>query len=152
LDKKVYLTEPVRGELEQELANIEQVEKPRVNRLLASVGSEIEPEDRADEQLEEQLERLERREIEIKEALAVAEIVRPPASHETVQIGSTVTVDEGGSRASYTIVGSLGADPQRGWITIESPLGAGLLGKRVGDTVLVAAPAGELTLKVVAVQ
>ncbi|MFI5267297.1 MAG: GreA/GreB family elongation factor [Chloroflexota bacterium] len=152
MDKKVYLTEPVRAELEEELTNIDQVEKPRVNRLLASMGAEIEPEDRADEHLEEQLDRLERREIEIKETLAVAELVRPPASHETVEIGSTVTVDEGGNRASYTIVGSVGADPQRGWITIESPLGAGLLGKRVGETICVDAPAGELAVKVVAVR
>ena len=152
MDKKIYLTEPVRAELEQELANIDQVEKPRVHQLLASVSAEIQPEDRADEQLEEQRERLERREIEIKETLAVAELVPPPTSHDTVEIGSTVTVNDGGDHPTYTIVGSVGADPQRGWITIESPLGAGLLGKRVGDTVRVAAPAGELALKVIAIR
>lgn len=152
MDKKIYLTRPIRAQLQQELASIEEVERPRINRLLASMSAEIEPEDRADEHLEEQLERLTRREEEIRNTLANAELVTQPASTDVVAIGSTVTVDEGVTRQTYTLVGSVGADPERGWITSESPLGANLLGKRVGDVVRVPAPAGELAVRIVSIQ
>ena len=48
----------------------------------------------------------------------------------------------------YSIVGSTEADPSNGKISDESPVGAALLGKAVGDVVDVPAPAGSIELKI----
>lgn len=52
----------------------------------------------------------------------------------------------------YTIVGSSEADSLNNKISNESPLGAAMIGKKVGDTVKVEAPAGIIEYKIVAVQ
>jgi transcription elongation factor GreA len=66
-----------------------------------------------------------------------------------VQIGSTVTViHPNGKTEDYTIVGVAEANPREGRISNESPIGRALLGKRVGDKVHVAVPAGMVELTV----
>jgi transcription elongation factor GreA len=64
-----------------------------------------------------------------------------------------VTVVEDGSAAvTYTVVGSAEADPRKGLISNQSPIGMALLGKRAGDTVQAKMPdGGMLVLKIDAV-
>lgn len=147
----VYMIDAVREELERELAHIQRVEKPRLSRLIAGSSSEIEAEDRVEEGAEEQLEALDRREAELRDILSSAEIVAKPTSREAVAIGSVVTVEDNEGRHRYTVVGSVGADPEHGWITTESPLGAVLMGKRPGDLLTFAAPAGPRVATVVSI-
>ena len=73
---------------------------------------------------------------------------------DTVQIGCKVTVTEEGygDTETYMIVGPAEADPKQGKISHESPLGKGLLGKRVGEKVAVAAPAGVITFEIAKVE
>ncbi|HEC22932.1 MAG TPA: transcription elongation factor GreA [Chloroflexi bacterium] len=68
----------------------------------------------------------------------------------TVQLGSRVTVVEEGEEEpeTFMIVGRVEANPREGKISDESPLGRALIGKKVGDTVRVEAPAGELIFKI----
>ena len=151
MSKQVYLIEAVREKLERELSDIEAVQKPAVLRLIASNGAEIEPEARVDEALEDRLESLEQRRWLIETTLAQAKIVDTVRSADKVGVGSTVVVHESGTHRTYTIVGSVGADPERGWITTNSPLGASLLDKRRGEHVTYAAPGGTQTVTVVSV-
>jgi len=67
-----------------------------------------------------------------------------------VALGSTVTVVEDGTNdpETYKIVGSAEADALNGHISNESPLGAALMGKKVGAKVVVKAPAGKITFKI----
>ena len=53
---------------------------------------------------------------------------------------------------TYQVVGSQEADPMNGRISEESPFGKALQGKRIGDTVIVDAPAGNIEYKVVSIQ
>ena len=67
-----------------------------------------------------------------------------------VHIGSLVTVfdrtyDE---KLTYSIVGSAGNDPLSNQVSQESPIGAALLGKEIGDIVLVETPGGQVELEV----
>lgn len=64
------------------------------------------------------------------------------ASNGTVQIGSTVTVKDGQTEQTFTIVGGYESDPSAGKISHVSPIGRALMGKRVHDRVSVFAPAG----------
>lgn len=53
---------------------------------------------------------------------------------------------------TYTLVGSSEADSLNNKISNESPLGEAMLGKKVGDTVKIEAPAGEIEYKIVKVK
>lgn len=52
---------------------------------------------------------------------------------DTVQLGNEVTVEVEGAQKTYQILGSSETDPARGVISHNSPLGAALLGKRIGE-------------------
>ena len=73
---------------------------------------------------------------------------------DAVTLGSFVTVrdldDE--FEDKYEIVGSQEANPREGRISDDSPVGKGLIGHRAGDTVTIAAPAGEIRLEVLSVE
>ena len=84
------------------------------------------------------------------EALIIEEDDGP---HETVEVGSHVTITEGGgSPETYRIVGSAEADPTKGYISNASPLGKALIGCKRGDKVTVDAPVGLLEFEVVGVE
>ncbi len=69
---------------------------------------------------------------------------------ENVHVGSIVTVRYKGKKTDVTfeIVGSTEANPLGGRISDESPIGKGLLGHSVGDTIDVETPGGEITLTI----
>ena len=72
----------------------------------------------------------------------------------SVRLGSKITVldMELDLEETYQVVGSQEADPMNGRISEESPFGKALLGKAVGDVVIVEAPAGNIEYKVVDIQ
>jgi len=78
--------------------------------------------------------------------------------HETdpnsVRLGSKITVKDKqlGEEEVYEIVGSQEADPMNGCISEDSPFGKALLGKHVGDDVVVEAPAGTIHYQVMDIQ
>lgn len=92
---------------------------------------------------------------EIENILANCSVIEETdADPDTVRLGSKITVvdtmlDE---EESYQVVGSQEADPMNGRISEESPFGKALLGKRIGDIVIVDAPAGNIEYKVVSIQ
>ena len=62
----------------------------------------------------------------------------------SVQLGDTVTLNgSDGKVVSYTIVGSVEADPTERKISSESPIGKALLGAKKGEKVCIKLPAGE---------
>ena len=60
--------------------------------------------------------------------------------------------DEAGKESSYTIVGPDEADPGKGRISFESPLGKSLMKKGIGDVVTVRRPAGEVEVTVLTIE
>ncbi len=71
--------------------------------------------------------------------------------HDTVRLGATITVldVEFQEKETYQVVGSQEADPMNGRISEESPFGKALLGKAVGEDVVVEAPAGTIHYQVI---
>ena len=92
---------------------------------------------------------------ELKNLIENAQIVeKVESSADTIVIGSRVKVldiDED-SEEEYQIVGSQEANPMEGRISDDSPFGFALKGHKMGDTVTVEAPAGELQLKILSVE
>ncbi len=71
-----------------------------------------------------------------------------------VRLGSKIVVEDValGEQESFHVVGSQEADPMNGRISEESPFGKALLGKAIGEVVIVEAPAGNIEYKVVDIQ
>lgn len=65
-----------------------------------------------------------------------------------MHVGATVTVQMGRKQQRFTIVGMVEVDPAHGFVSDESPVGQALLGRRAGETVEVAAPAGPITMEI----
>jgi transcription elongation GreA/GreB family factor len=72
---------------------------------------------------------------------ASAELVNPPQDASTVRFGSKVTLNAGGRRQTFRIVGEDEADPKHGFLSYVAPLARELIGKELGETV--STPGGE---------
>jgi transcription elongation factor GreA len=73
--------------------------------------------------------------------------------HEVVEIGATVTIQEGSADPeTYFLVGPAEADPAHGRISFESPIGSALLNHKIGETVKVAAPGGDLLFHILEIK
>jgi transcription elongation factor GreA len=103
------------------------------------------------EQAKEEVARLDDRIYELEEMIGRAQIIESGTS-SVAQPGSTIEIeDDEGLSQTYHLVGAVEADPGAGRISVESPVGRALMGKRQGDRVSVSVPAGtvELTVKAV---
>jgi len=85
---------------------------------------------------------------ELKLLLRFADVIK---SNQTgvVAFGSVVTISDGQDNMVYTIVGKLEADPAKGKISDDSPIGRMLIGKKVGESVKVKIPDGNVTYRVI---
>lgn len=90
---------------------------------------------------------------ELEILLATARVVTEEEKHENIQVGSRVMVQEEGNQPeNYTIVGAAEANPRKGKISNESPLGRALLNHKAGDLVKVEAPGGSFQIQVLKVE
>ena len=90
----------------------------------------------------------------IAQRIACAVLVDPsPQDHAVVRFGATVELlDAAGKSRRYAIVGVDEANASSGKIAFVAPLARALLGKRVGDVVLVRAPHGDDELEIVRIE
>jgi transcription elongation factor GreA len=94
---------------------------------------------------------LEHRIARLKEQLRSARVIdKGDIPTDVVSVGHKVRVKDvdHGDTDTYEIVGSAEADPANGRLSNESPVGRALLGRKKGETVEVAAPAGAIRLKI----
>jgi transcription elongation factor GreA len=79
-------------------------------------------------------------------------IEAPAAGHTTIHLGSRATIEDSFGQVTYEITGSTDANPTEGRISASSPVGAALIGKKVGDDVVVRTPRGEARYRVVSIE
>jgi transcription elongation factor GreA len=104
------------------------------------------------EQAKEEVQRLDDRIYELQEMIGRAQLIEGKAS-SVAEPGSTIEVEEeDGETLTYHLVGAVEADPGAGRISVESPVGRALVGKRQGDRISVVVPAGTIELTVKAVR
>jgi transcription elongation factor GreA len=73
-------------------------------------------------------------------------------SEKVVRLNSVVTVrEEGFDDETFRIVGRAEANPRKGMISDESPLGRALLGKEVGQSVMIDAPDGQFEYQIISI-
>ena len=88
---------------------------------------------------------------EIKLLLRFGEVIESKGV-ETVGIGNTVIVDNSGQKSEFSLVGHFEADPTLGKLSEKSPIGAALIGKKVGDSVQINIPDGTVTFKILEIR
>lgn len=69
----------------------------------------------------------------------------------TVGVGNRITVEVNGKRKNIELVGGGEADPLKGRISYESPIGSALLNQKQGETVKVETPGGVNNYKIIEV-
>ena len=94
---------------------------------------------------------VETRIAEIEEILQHASIIQSAGASE-VGLGSTVELKSEAKTVVYTLVGPVEANPLEGKISNESPIGVALMGKKIGDEVIISTPKGETAYEVVAIR
>jgi len=75
-------------------------------------------------------------------------VVEKAAKNGVVGFGNQVTLEKNGEEVTYLMVSKFESEPREKKLSIESPLGQALVGKRVGDEVRVVAPIGEISYRV----
>lgn len=130
--KSINLTAEGKKELEAELAELI-ANRPAITERIATArafGDLSENEEYSSARNEQKV--AEGRILEIQDILANAKIIRG-GSKNSVVLGATVTLDMGGKKVEYTLVGPTEADPFSGKISNESPIGKAMLGHKTGD-------------------
>ncbi len=94
----------------------------------------------------------ENRIMELEALLRDAVLADTKVKGSEVSMGSKLTVKLGSKELSFEIVGSNEADPARGKISNESPLGKAFMGQQKGDKVEVQAPAGKVKYEILEVK
>ena len=134
--------------LRAELDNPKKVERPRIVKAIAEAREHGDLKENAEyHAAREQQSFAEGRIQEIEGKLANAQVIditAVPAS-EKVIFGATVSLInlENDEESKYQIVGDDEADVKSGKISVNSPIARGLIGKSVGDEVLIKTPAGD---------
>ena len=156
--KRYKMSQERLDELKKELNYMETVREKEVSEQIKEARSfgDLSENSEYDEAKTEQG-KLYSRIAEYKDLIEHAEIVDNVDHNlpkDAVTLGSFVTVKDLDDEFEdkYEIVGSQEANPREGRISDDSPVGKGLIGHRAGDTVTIAAPAGEIRLEVLSVE
>lgn len=149
-EERIRLTPHGKAELEQERELLRVTKRPNLLRRVQELTDDGDVSDNSEyEDVKEELMQLDSRIREIEQVLADAVVVEHEDSQGVVVFGSTVTLlDDEDEEETWVIVSAQEANPRSGRISDISPVGAALLGKRIGDTITVTAPGGETVFRV----
>lgn len=90
---------------------------------------------------------------EISQMLKGVDIIDPAAKKAgVVSIGSKFWVKNADREHVFTIVGANESNPSQGFISNESPIGAAMLGRKIGEEVEVVLPDGKVKYKIVSIE
>ncbi|WP_179395221.1 transcription elongation factor GreA [Lacticaseibacillus absianus] len=155
-DKSYPMTESGKQKLEEELENLKTVKRPEViNRIKIARGFGDLSENSEYEAAKDEQSTLETRIVTVENMLRYATIIDANAvAADEVSLGKKVSFVEVGDdeEETYEIVGAAEADAFNGKISNESPIAEGLIGHKVGDTVAVQTPGGDMTIKITKVE
>ena len=150
--QRVVLTLADKEKLEAELNMLKTVKKAEVTRDIAEARAHGDLSENAEyDEAKNEEARVQGRIMQLEEMLATATIVdEGEATADTVSLGTVVTVYdmEYEEEDEYTIVGFTESDPAKLFISGESPIGAALLGAKVGDIVEANTPGGIVKMEV----
>jgi transcription elongation factor GreB len=141
--------------LQRELEQLWRVERPRVTREVADAAALGDRSENAEYIYgKRRLREIDARVRFLRGRLELLTVVKPGEVEDAdrVYFGAWVTLEtEEGEELRYRLVGPDESDVERGLISVESPMGRELIGKREGDEITVRRPAGEACFSVLGV-
>lgn len=151
--RKVPMTVGGAERLRAELNDLKQVQRPRIVQAIAEAREHGDLKENAEyHAAREQQSFCEGRIKEIEGKLADSEIIDISKIPNTgkVLFGTTVTLYNLDTEKSvtYQVVGEDEADVKAGKISVTSPIARAMMGKEVGDEIVVKAPSGDIAYEV----
>lgn len=150
-----YATAEGARRLRAELDELWRVERPAVTRAVAEAAAMGDRSENAEYIYgKRRLREIDRRVRHLRERLDGLKVISgPPADRGRVFFGAWVTIEDvAGKVRRHRIVGPDEFDREPGYVSMDSPLGRALLGKRVHDEVEVSLPGGAQVLSIVAIE
>src|SRR5437899_173214 len=155
MDDYVPMTREGFNKIKNDVERMEGVEMPAIAEKIGAARSEGDLKENAEYHAQREAQGLLQARINLlKSKLARAQIIDPSTlPRDQVCFGATVTVKDVdfGDEEEYTLVGAGDEDYDTGRILVTSPLGQGLLGKKIGETAEIPAPKGDYELEVVSI-
>ncbi|QEG42331.1 transcription elongation factor GreA [Roseimaritima ulvae] len=156
MNDSVPMTRAGYNKIKAEMERLDSVEMPKITEKIAEARAEGDLKENAEYHAQRENQGMLQRKIdELKMKLARATIVDVSSlPKDEVVFGCTVTVEDLAYRdeEQFTLVGAGEEDYDSGKILVTSPLGQGLVGKKVGDTAEIDAPAGKMKFKVLKIE
>ena len=147
-----YVTKETLEQMKIELQKMKTVDRPAASRAIAEAREKGDLKENAEYDVAKEMQGLLEAKINLLETqLANARIVdESNIDTSKVSILTKVTLTNLGTKkqVTYQLVSEKEADLKVGKISITSPIGKGILGKKVGDTAEVQAPAGKINFKI----
>jgi transcription elongation factor GreA len=155
-EEREYLTKEKFEQLSNELKELKTVKRKEVAESLDYARGLGDLSENAEYHEARELQaNIEDRIAKLESMLKNTTIMSGEASHgEHVRIGSIVTVEKHGdkNKRKFKIVGSEETDMAQGKLSNRSPLGAAILGKKVGEDFSFNSPAGTMTYNIISVE
>ncbi|MGI6572794.1 MAG: transcription elongation factor GreA [Fermentimonas sp.] len=147
-----YMTEEGFRKLQEELIDLESVQRPGISRLIAEARDKGDLAENAEyDAAKEAQGLLEAKIARLKELIATARLIdESRIGTDEVKIMNKVTIKnvKTNKLMTYTLVSESEADLKSGKIAVNTPIAQGLLGKKVGDVAEIQVPSGILTFEV----
>jgi transcription elongation factor GreA len=155
MSKPHYLSREAIEALQAELHHLKFVRRPEISQAIQTARQHGDLAENAEfDVAREEQQHLERRILQIESTLATARPLEDAdIATDACYLGATVTLQdlEDGSEEVYLLVAPPEADPRRGKLSVESPIGRGLLGRKPGEEVAIAIPAGSVRYRILKV-
>ena len=154
---RIPLTKEGEVFIKEKLSNLKFVERPQISQAIAEARAHGDLKENAEYHAAKELQGLVEAKIgEMENALANAQVIDVKDIPETgrVVFGATVKIYDidNDKEITYKIVGNLESDPDKGNISIDTPIAKGLVGKFVDDEISVKTPSGNLNYEILEVK
>ena len=151
--EKLPITKAGEKDLTEKLRQLKTKDRPDISQAIAEARAHGDLKENAEYHAAKEQQGLTEAKInELEHALTNAQVidVRDLPKTGKVLFGATIKLynldtDES---ISYRIVGNLESDPANGMISIDTPIGKGLIGKSIGDEVSIETPSGKLNFEI----
>jgi transcription elongation factor GreA len=151
-----YYTQEGLDNLKQEVKKLETIERPKISQQIGEARDKGDLSENAEyDAAKEAQGMLEARISKLKNTLANARLIDDSEiDGSKVFILSTVKIKniKNSMQMNYTLVAENEADIRAGKISVDSPIGKGLLGKEVGEIADINTPAGVMKFEIISIQ
>lgn len=151
-----YYTQEGLNNLKQEVKKLETIERPKISQQIGEARDKGDLSENAEyDAAKEAQGMLEARISKLKNSLANARLIdNSEIDDSKVFILSTVNIKniKNSMQMNYTLVAENEADIKSGKISVDSPIGKGLLGKEVGEIADINTPAGVMKFEIISIK